>query len=237
MRRQIPNIVTLLNLLAGCIAITMAFQHNFTGVVIWVITAAIFDFLDGFTARLLGVSSDLGIQLDSLSDLVSFGVAPASAVYIFLLHYIKVPAALAPFLPYIAYSAFLLALFSAYRLAKFNIDERQTTSFLGLPTPANGMFWVSMVYGLYETAANNEIYFFATLLFIIALSLLMVSEVPMFSLKIKKIQWKGNEMQLILLVLGIIFVVLWGITGIAATMLAYILLSLATGIRKKKLVN
>jgi len=150
MIKQIPNIITLLNLLSGCIAITMAFIGNFGSVIIWILIAAIFDFLDGMTARLLKAYSTLGKQLDSLADVVSFGVAPAAALFVIIRDYITLPSFLDPISFYVPYIAFIIPMFAAYRLAKFNIDERQTTSFLGLPTPANGLFWIAYCYEKYN---------------------------------------------------------------------------------------
>lgn len=228
MRKQIPNIITLLNLLAGCIAITMAFQADFKAVVVWVIVAALFDFLDGTAARLLKAYSPIGKELDSLADVVSFGVAPAVAVFMLLRDFLPIPGVLQPLSFYLPYTAFLIPVFSAYRLAKFNLDERQTTSFLGLPTPANALFWISYCYGVELLTPSPLPLFTVTLFFILSLSLLMISEVPMFSLKIKKMSLKGNGRQALLVLLMIVFVVLWGIMGIAAGILAYIALSVIT---------
>ena len=233
MKKQIPNIITLLNLFSGCIAIVMAFNGNFLAVVVWVMLAAVFDFLDGLAARALGVSSKIGIELDSLADVVSFGVAPASAVFILLQDFTLFPAFLLPLETLIPYLAFLIPVFSAYRLAKFNIDTRQTTTFLGLPTPANGLFWVTYVYGINLLSGVNESYVYMTIGFILVLSLLMVSEIPMFSLKIKNLKLRGNEKQLLLIFLMIAFVLLWGIIGIAWGILAYIAISVAMPEKKK----
>ncbi len=236
MKKQIPNIITLLNLFSGCIAIVMAFQGNFPAVVIWVILAATFDFFDGWAARLLGVSSKIGVELDSLADIVSFGVAPASAAFMLLRDFTLFPLFLSQPEPVIPYLAFLIPVFSAYRLAKFNIDDRQTTSFLGLPTPANGLFWVSYAYGTHPAAAVNGFYFYLTVAFIPVLSILMISEIPMFSLKIKNLKIRGNERQLLLVAVMVAFVLLWGITGIAWGILAYIVISIAT-MRKNKVIR
>lgn len=233
MKKQIPNIITLLNLFSGCIAIVMAFNENFLGVVIWVTLAAVFDFLDGLAARALGVSSKIGIELDSLADVVSFGVAPASAVFILLQDFTLFPAFLLPLETLIPYLAFLIPVFSAYRLAKFNIDIRQTSTFLGLPTPANGLFWVTYVYGINLLSSVNESYVYMTIGFILVLSLLMVSEIPMFSLKIKNLKLRGNEKQLLLIVLMITFALLWGIIGVAWGILAYVVISIITSGKRK----
>lgn len=228
MKKQIPNIITLLNLASGCIAITMAFQGDFKSVVIWVIVAAVFDFFDGFAARLLGVSSKIGVELDSLADLVSFGTAPAMAVFILLRDFAAYPDFAISWNAFLPYSAFLIPAFSAYRLAKFNLDERQTTSFLGLPTPANALFWISYCYGLHVVSQTDTMVFYATLLFVVVMSLLLVSEIPMFSLKIKSFKFNQIVKQLLLIVLMITFVSLWGIIGIAGGILAYIAISVAT---------
>jgi CDP-diacylglycerol--serine O-phosphatidyltransferase len=228
MKKQIPNIITLLNLFSGCIAITMAFQHNFMAVVIWVTVAALLDFLDGAAARLLHVRSEIGKELDSLADLVSFGVAPAAAVFILLRDYSLLPGFLEPVSPYIPYMAFIIPVFSAYRLATFNLDERQSSSFLGLPTPANALFWISYSFGLQNMVQINLNLFYFTIGFILILSLLMISGIPMFSLKIKRMRLKGNKRQALLVVLMIIFVALWGIIGMAWGIIAYIAISILT---------
>lgn len=225
MRKQIPNILTLSNLFSGCIAISMAFQANFTWVAVWVAIAALFDFLDGAAARLLNTGSLLGKELDSLADIVSFGVAPASAVFILLRDFLPLPGTVASLHTLLPYLAFLIPVFSAYRLAKFNIDDRQTTSFRGLPTPANGLFWISYCCGMASAAPENKILFWLTVGLILLLSLLMISEIPMFSLKIKRASLKGNEKQIILILLMILLVTLLGTGGVAWGILAYILLS------------
>ena len=228
MCKQIPNIITLANLFSGCIAIVMAFNGNFLWVVIWVLIAAAFDFFDGLAARLLKVSSKMGAELDSLADVVSFGVAPASAVFMMLKEFTLYPDFLQSIQEYIPYLVFLIPVFSAYRLAKFNLDTRQTSSFLGLPTPANGLFWVSFVYGVHNHASVEGYYLYLTIAFIAVLSILMVSEIPMFSLKFKKLQFKGNERQFIIVVLMIALVAVFGLSGIAWGILVYIFISILT---------
>lgn len=226
MKKHIPNAFTMMNLFSGCIALTMAFSENFLGVVIWVLIAAVFDFFDGFAARLLGVSSPLGKELDSLADVVSFGVAPASAVFVLLRNFSAYPLCLGDLSLYLPFTAYLIPVFSALRLGKFNLDEKQTSSFLGLPTPANALFWISYCYGVRNIAPANDALFYLTLGFIIVLSLLMVSNIPMFSFKIAAFKFKGNEKQILLVVLMIAFIALWGIFGIAVGILAYIVISL-----------
>ncbi|NCD14238.1 MAG: CDP-diacylglycerol--serine O-phosphatidyltransferase [Bacteroidia bacterium] len=235
MRKHVPNMITLLNLLSGCIAITMAFRGEFTAVVLWVSAAALFDFLDGMAARLFKAYSNIGKELDSLADVVSFGVAPATAVYMLMRDSLQMPALAgqwgAALIPYLA---FLIPLFSAYRLAKFNLDERQTSSFLGLPTPANALFWISYCYGMDHLAPQEGSFLYLTLSLIVILSLLMVSEFPMFSLKIKSLQLKGNRPQLTLLLLSAALIAVWGITGIAWSILTYIALSLLLTLIKRQ---
>lgn len=226
MRKQIPNILTLLNLFSGCIAISMAFQGNFQAVAFWVAIAALFDLFDGMAARLLKVASPLGKELDSLADIVSFGVAPAAAVFVLMRNFSPLPVPVESLQWLIAYMAFLIPLFSAYRLAKFNIDERQSLSFRGLPTPANGLFWIGYCYGMAEIAQENGCFFYLTAGVIILMSWLMISEIPMFSFKIKNKSLKGNEKQLILIILTVVFLALFGISGIAWGIVSYILLSL-----------
>ena len=225
-KQHIPNAITSMNLFSGCIAIVMAFEGAFIWVVFWVLLAAIFDFFDGMTARMLNAYSKIGKELDSLADVVSFGVAPAVAVFVWLQNYVIYPETFEIIRVFIPYLAFLIPVFSALRLAKFNIDERQTTSFLGLPTPANAIFWISYVYGISSIQGiHNLLLLIITLALIIILSLLMVSEIPMFSFKLKSLKLKGNEKPLFLLVSAIVFISTLGIIGLAATVLLYILIS------------
>lgn len=226
MKRHIPNAFTMMNLFSGCIALVMAFSENFSGVVIWVFIAAVFDFFDGFAARLFGVTSPLGKELDSLADVVSFGVAPASAVFILLRNFSVYPPCLTDISPYIPFMAYLIPVFSALRLGNFNLDEKQTSSFLGLPTPANALFWISYCYGVQHIAPVNGALLYLTLGFILVLSLLMISHISMFSFKITAFKFKGNEKQILLVFFMIAFIALWGILGIAAGILAYIIISL-----------
>ncbi len=226
MKKQIPNLITLSNLFSGCIAITMAFQGKLGWVVFWVIAAAVFDFFDGFAARLLGVSSRIGVELDSLADIVSFGVAPAAAIFILLKDFTVFPDFVKGIQNLLPYFAFLIPAFSAYRLAKFNLDERQTSSFLGLPTPANALFWISYAYGVMPLSPYNEKLFYSTIGFIVVLSFLLVSEIPMFSFKIKGRNWKNHIRQILLVAISVGFVAVWGIVGIAWGILAYIAISI-----------
>ena len=237
MKKHIPNIITSMNLFSGCIATVMAFEGAFIWVVFWVILAAIFDFFDGMSARLLNAYAKIGKELDSLADVVSFGVAPAVAVFILLRDYTLYSEALMFIQQYIPYFAFIIPIYSEHRLAKFNIDERQTSSFLGLPTPANALFWISYVYGIQEFSQESNIALYLTMSLIITLSLLMVSEIPMFSFKIDNVKLKGNEKLAILILCAIVFVLLWGIAGLAWTVIAYVVISISSGLKNKSLVK
>lgn len=230
-KNYIPNTITCLNLVSGCVASVMALEGNLMYAVVWIMLAAVFDFFDGFAARLLKAFSPIGKELDSLADVVSFGVAPGMILFVLL-------SWLAPTLPlgglneYIPYWAFVIPAFSGLRLAKFNIDERQTTSFIGLPVPAHALFWSSLGYSVQPLLPQGGV---ALLVGLMALalvsSLLLVSEVPMFSLKIKSLAWKGNELRYILVACAVIFVSIWGFLGIAGTILLYVLLSIFNGRR------
>ncbi|HZJ79919.1 MAG TPA: CDP-diacylglycerol--serine O-phosphatidyltransferase [Dysgonamonadaceae bacterium] len=237
MKKHVPNTITSMNLFSGCIAIVMAFEGAFIWVVFWVILAAIFDFFDGMAARLLNAYSDIGKELDSLADVVSFGVAPAVVLFILLRDYTFYSESLIFIQPYIPYLAFIIPVFSALRLAKFNIDERQTSSFIGLPTPANALFWISYVYGIHKSSMANTAILFLTMGLIVALSLLMVSEAPMFSFKFKNMKIKGNEKPLILIICAAVFVSVWGVVGLAWTVIAYIVISLTSILLNKKAVK
>lgn len=223
-RKHIPNTITCMSLVSGCIATVVALQGNLLWAAIWIIIAAVFDFMDGFAARLLKAYSPMGKELDSLSDMVSFGVAPGMIVFWMLS---QASLSLGEIGRYIPCLAFVIPAFSGLRLAKFNIDERQTTSFIGMPVPANALFWASAGYSLAPLAQANPVLFIVvTLAVALATSLLLVSEIPMFSLKIKSVAWKGNERRYILVGCAVLFVALFGMLGIAGTILLYLLLSI-----------
>ena len=178
---QVPNVITGMNLFAGSVSIVYAFNNQLEMAFYLILLAAVFDFFDGFVARLLNAQSEFGKELDSLADVISFGLAPAVIMFQFFQSNMEVFGFEAyPFLPYIS---FIIPVFSAFRLAKFNLDTRQSESFLGLPTPANALFIGSYVFlPNFFNIAHHPL--FLTVL-IIVMSLLLVSELPMFSLKIK----------------------------------------------------
>ena len=228
--RHIPNMVTCCNLFSGCIAAVMAFQANYEAAILFIILGAIFDFFDGMLARLLNVSGPLGKELDSLADDITFGFAP-SAIVFSLFKEVQYPEFMSGIADYLPYTAFIIAAFSALRLGKFNIDPRQSSSFIGLPTPANALFWGSLVVGAHSFLVSdsfNAIYLF---LLVILMSYLLVAELPMFSLKFKNLSWRDNKVSYIFLLICIPLLVVFRISGFAAIILWYILWSLLT--RKK----
>ncbi|MDH8702556.1 CDP-diacylglycerol--serine O-phosphatidyltransferase [Dysgonomonadaceae bacterium PH5-43] len=226
--KNVPNIITCLNLFAGCMACVMALRFdNYTGAFVFIILASVFDFLDGFAARLLKAYSKLGAELDSLADVVSFGLAPGCVMYSYL-NTLSTQVNL-PELPFLA---FLIPIFSALRLAKFNIDTRQTDSFLGLPVPANGIFWASFAPAVLGCSQQNPVlWIILMLILILVFCLLMVSEIPMFSLKFKSFKWKGNEWPFLLLLFSLIIIVVSSMLnqlflGISSIIVLFISMSL-----------
>ena len=228
--RHIPNMVTCCNLFSGCIAAVMAFQSNYEAAILFIILGAVFDFFDGMLARLLNVSGPLGKELDSLADDITFGFAP-SAIVFSLFKEVQYPEFMSGITEYFPYTAFIIAAFSALRLGKFNIDPRQSSSFIGLPTPANALFWGSLVVGAHSfliSESFNAIYLF---ILVILMSYLLVAELPMFSLKFKNLSWRDNKVSYIFLLICIPLLAVFRISGFAAIILWYILWSLLT--RKK----
>lgn len=225
--RHIPNTVTCCNLFSGCIASVMAFQANYELAIVFIIIGAVFDFFDGMLARMFKVSGPLGKELDSLADDITFGFAPSVIVFS-LFKEVHYPDFLMPISDYVPYSAFLIAVFSALRLGKFNIDLRQTSSFIGMPTPANALFWGSLVVGGHAFLISdsfNAIYLF---ILVVIMSLLLTSEIPMFSLKFKNLSWNQNKISYIFLIVCVPLLVIFKISGFAAIILWYIILSLLT---------
>lgn len=226
-KKHIPNTLTCCNLICGCIATGYAFNSNYDLALYFIIAGAVFDFFDGFVARLLHVSSPIGKELDSLADDITFGFAPATIVYSLLCEY----------LPYdywwMAYGAFLIAAFSALRLAKFNLDERQALGFIGLPTPANALFWGALAITLDANAnlipADYYLHTAAALAVgVLFSSWLLVSEVPMFALKFKQYGWRGNELRFIFLALSAFLLVILSWGGFCAIIALYVILSVLT---------
>lgn len=228
MKKIIPNAITSANLLCGCLAITQIAEGNFLIASLLVLLGAFFDFFDGLAARSLNVGSELGAQLDSLADMVTFGIVPAYLAFEWLnqLDF-----------SVLNYSAFLIAIFSAIRLAKFNIDDRQSTSFIGVPTPANALFWISIPLIFWQV--ENDFHFisadfmlpiFNSFYFIIAailvFSYLLIAELPLLALKFKNLSWKDNQFRFLLIVSSLALFVLFLFAAIPFILLLYLILSI-----------
>ena len=195
-KRIIPDAITSCNLLCGCIAVYLATQGSYACAFLFILGGAFFDFFDGMSARLLHVVNKTGIELDSLADDITFGLAPSMILVCYLL----------PMIGYWAFLGFIMAAFAALRLAKFNTDERQTTSFLGLATPPNAIFWASVC-----TLPLDLLYIPYMPWVLLCLSFvscyLMVSEIPFFSLKFHDLSWKNHFMQYLFLIGALILVI------------------------------
>ncbi len=239
MRQLVPNIITCCNLVCGCVAVTAAGGGNFPLSLLFIILGAAFDFVDGLAARALGVSSPIGRELDSLADCITFGLAPSTIIFA------QLSAACSAFpggafLRALPYSAFLLAAFSAVRLAKFNTDTRQATTFIGLPTPANALFWASFLSSCGRWLRGTRPGTALTIILMLASCWLLVCEIPMFAMKFKHwgIREKGNKLKYGFMAFSAVVVVASALAGqailsIAIVVLAYILLSCLLWIKGK----
>ena len=243
--KYIPNTLTCLSLSFGVYASILGISGDYYGAMFAIFIAAVFDFLDGFAARLFNAFSPIGKDLDSLSDMVSFGVAPGMMLFSFLDSLLHSYTSLDNIGVYKLFllSALAIPVLSALRLAKFNIDSRQKTSFIGLPVPAHAIFWASLIAALspyymdyhlkIDSLFSNFLSGIPLIIIVISLSalafissLLLVSEIPMFSLKISSFAWKTARLQYILIISAILLITFFGIIGITVTMLLYIFLSL-----------
>lgn len=242
MRKHVPNFITSLNIFSGSLAVMFALDGNVNLAVLLLFAAAVFDFLDGMTARLLKAYSPIGKELDSLADMISFGLAPG--VIVLTLQKYALFGQVSPlarthggWLTWVfLLSPFLIPVLSGLRLAKFNIDERQTTSFIGLPTPANAIFFASL--GLIAENGNMPVLDrillnpYTLLFFTIVMSLLLVSEIPMFSLKIKSVKWSGNQIRYLFLLMVLVLIYFFSFYGITLSILLYILISFSVSLKK-----
>jgi len=229
--RHIPNVLTCLNLLCGCVGVVEAFHNNIIISCGLIGVALIFDFFDGFAARILKVSSPIGRDLDSLADMVTFGLLPAIIVYQLLMQ--SIPDLMGIWK---AYPAFLIAIFSAIRLAKFNNDPRQSDSFIGVPTPANALliaslpvivltqdeFWKSIIVN-----TNN------LLILTVVMCYLLIAEIKLIALKFKSFGWQGNEFRYSFIILTILLLVFFKILAVPLILVIYILLSVTANLTKK----
>ena len=242
-RKHIPNFITCLNIISGSIAVVLAVKGSLTIAVVFIFAAAIFDFFDGMAAHLLKAYSPIGKDLDSLADMISFGLAPGMLMMVMMeysLFGMNVRAenfsTLSLWEITCLSSALLIPVFSALRLAKFNIDTRQTTSFIGLPTPANAIFIaaLALITEHRKFAVIDDIVLLPWVLLIITIgmSLLLVSELPLFSLKFRNISWKENKVRFIFLGIATALIVTLNSYGIAAAILIFILISLLMKFKK-----
>ncbi|WP_140487577.1 CDP-alcohol phosphatidyltransferase family protein [Flavobacterium sp. GSA192] len=225
-KKHIPNAITLLNLFCGCIAMVFVSNQDFEMAFFFVFLGIFFDFFDGFFARLFKVTGELGLQLDSLADMVTSGVVPGYVMYYLLVnsqHEIST-------CPYVPFLGFIITLGSCYRLAFFNIDTRQTDSFIGLPTPANSLFMLSLPlvikysdsFAAFEMLTSQWV-----LLLITAFSAYILNaEIPLFALKIKKFTLKDNLLQIGFLTLSVLLLVFFQYAGVPLVIIAYVLLSI-----------
>ena len=233
-KKQVPNVITLLNLFSGCIALVFVAELNFEMAFFFVSLGIFLDFFDGFFARLFKVSSPLGLQLDSLADMVTSGVVPGYVMYT-MLKLTQNPAATSIIIPYLG---FVIALGSCYRLANFNIDIRQTDSFIGLPTPANALFILSLPLVLkhsdsmvlFDILTNQWVLLIITLISAFILN----AEIPLFSLKIKDFTFKKNALQIFFLLLSVALLVFLHYSAIPLIIITYVLLSLVNNKFLKK---
>lgn len=222
----LPNIMTLGNLFFGCFGILQVFEGNTEMAAYCILIAGLLDFLDGFVARALNSTSPIGKELDSLADVVSFGVLPSFILYFYLKNN--------TISDLLAYSAFIMALFSALRLAKFNIDTRQSDSFIGVPTPANALVVASFplidaFQPHYGHLLQNPYFILA---YIILMSYLLISELPLFALKFKDFSWQANRIKYLFLFVSALFILVFRYAAIPLVIVWYIVLSVLQLIRK-----
>jgi CDP-diacylglycerol--serine O-phosphatidyltransferase len=243
-KKHIPNTITLLNLLAGLLALIHAFNGNYNEAFSLVCLGIFFDYWDGFFARIWKVQSPIGLQLDSLADMVTSGVVPGLVMYKMLGDIQENQSQYnltedTYFMGVVPYLGFLITLASCYRLAKFNVDTRQTDSFIGLPTPANALLIMSIPMiqfhsdyeGLVDALSNPYV-----LVGITALSAyLLNAEIPLFSLKVKSFSWEKYKIQVVFLILSVILIALLEFIAIPIIILLYVILSVVNNTIGKKL--
>ncbi len=217
--RHLPNFLTCCNLICGCFGIILTLRHSAAEAAIWVWAACLFDFFDGFAARRLNVHSPIGKELDSLADMVSFGVLPSVAMFQMIgAHSTN---------EWLPFTGFSIAIFSALRLAKFNIDERQSDSFIGLPTPANALFVTGLVFlGTPFDALLTRDY--VLIILTILSSMILVAPLELFALKFKNFTWLDNRLRFTFLFISVLLLALWQAAALPLIILGYVLVSLMT---------
>ena len=228
LKQHIPNTITCGNLVSGCLSILFVTQNMPVKAALMIFVAGLFDFLDGFFARLLHAHSPIGADLDSLSDVVSFGVAPGFIMYLLMRHTHDLPALTLFNINILPCLAFLLPVFSAIRLARFNIDDTQKTTFRGLPTPGMAIFIASLplALGQIHHLKDGALGYWACLGIALIFSFMMVSHLRFFSFKMKSVKWKGNEVRWIFLLVALVSFVIFRWVALPFVMLLYILLSI-----------
>ena len=229
--RNIPNAITCLNLFCGCLSIVFSLGGILTVAAYFIFAAAVFDFCDGFAARWLHAYSEMGKELDSIADVVSFGVAPSCILFVLLMAAAENfgwPVEICSSGWWMSTLAFVIAVFSALRLAKFNIDKRQSDSFIGLPTPANALFICSLAFMSSNSHSwaivTGKLFFLLTVT--VVFSYLLIAELPLFSFKFKSFDWKSNKIRYIFIAASAVILVVLQWAGLAAVILLYILLSI-----------
>ncbi len=216
MKKHIPNTLTCLNLFFGCIAVVFAFNKNFDYVFYCIVVSGICDFFDGMVARALQVKSTIGKELDSLADMVSFGFVPGVVLFMMLDE--------CTFILFVPYLAFLVTVFSALRLAKFNVDDRQSHDFIGMNTPMNTFFLLSLPFiGRDYPNVVYSPYVLLTIIFLV--SYLLISEIRLFSMKLSSPSWSKNKFQFIFLIFSTFLLVFFNFLALPLILLAYIVFS------------
>ncbi len=238
--KQIPNALTSLNLTCGLVSIVLVMEAkdgNLTGPALLIFLAAIFDYLDGTAARLLAAYSDLGKQLDSLADLISFGVAPGIIMFRILSNPALTSSNILERMHIIPYLALLIPICSAFRLAKFNIDPRQEVNFIGLPTPANAIFFASIplilclqpnIFTIIKLTFFLNFFSNARILTILVVffSYLLISDFHLFSMKFKNWNFADNRVRYLFLGTTMVLLIFFSLSAIPLIILTYLLLSM-----------
>ena len=230
LKQHIPNAITCGNLVSGCLSILFLTSGMPVKAALMIFVAGLFDFLDGFAARLLHAHSPIGADLDSLSDVVSFGVAPGFIMY-WLMSRAQHPEIILLGLDLLPCLAFLLPVFSAIRLAKFNVDDTQTTTFRGIPAPGMAIFIASLPLALSQVGhlTDGALGYWACLGITLVFSFMMVSNLRFFSFKMKSAKWKGNEIRWIFLIVAIVSYAVFRWLALPFVMMVYVLLSVLFG--------
>jgi len=235
---SLPNILTLINLLSGCVAVVLLFSYRLELVPVCILISLVADFFDGFAARFTKSDSELGKQLDSLADVVSFGFVPGAILFELLFRKLESDPMAYSYRRMLMYAApaFLVTLFAALRLAKFNIDKRQSDGFIGLATPAATVFiagvlliYVNDSFGLAHMVGARKFLYVVT----VVISFLMIAEIPMFSFKFKNFGWQGNQIRYVFIILSLVLLATLKFAAVSLIIVLYILISIALKLFKK----